>query len=66
MVHHIHISGIFSHSIVGTILHFSNYISIYPLGADPGAGKGRGTNKISCRWLGRADLLLLAVCFKQQ
>ena len=24
-------------------------------GADPGAaGKGRGTNRVSCRWLGRA------------
>ena len=23
-------------------------------GADPGAGKGRGTNRLSCRWLGRA------------
>ena len=23
-------------------------------GADPGAGKGRGTNRLSCRWLERA------------
>ena len=25
-------------------------------GADPGADKGRGTNRLSCRWLGRARL----------
>ena len=25
-------------------------------GADPGAGKGRGTNKLSCRWLGEQIL----------
>ena len=24
------------------------------IGADPRAGKGRGTNRLSCRWLGRA------------
>ena len=27
-------------------------------GADPRAGKGRGTNKLSCRWLGRVDSLV--------
>ena len=64
MVHHIHISGIFLHSIAETILHFSNYISIYPPGANPGAGKGRGTNMIlSCRWLGRADSLVTCCMF---
>ena len=25
----------------------------YKAGADPGAGKGRGTNRLSCRWLGK-------------
>ena len=28
-------------------------------GADPGVGKGRGTNRLSCRWLGRANSLAL-------
>ena len=27
-------------------------------GADPGAGKGRGTNRVSCRWLGEPDSLV--------
>ena len=30
-------------------------------GADPGAGKGRGTNRPSCRWLGEPDSLVI-VC----
>ena len=35
-------------------------------GADPGVGKGRCTNTLSYRWLGRADLWLVATFLKQQ
>ena len=29
-------------------------IAAIATGADPGAGKGRGTNRLRCRWFGRA------------
>ena len=31
---------------------YTMYMAMYA-GADPGAGKGRGTNRLSCRWLGK-------------
>ena len=26
-------------------------------GVDPGVGKGRGTNRLSCKWLGESQIL---------
>ena len=49
-------SVLYSKVSVGEILQGSSlqfHASEIP-GADPGAGKGRDTNRLSCSWLGRA------------
>ena len=35
-------------------------------GEDPGAGKGRGTNRLSCRWVRRTDSFVGCFIFKQE
>ena len=40
---------------------FKFHYSCIEYRADPGASKGRGTNRLSYRWLGRARLVLLLV-----
>ena len=45
---------------------------MHATGADAGAGKGRDTNRLSCKWLGRPEfgetqiLLLVAAFLKRQ
>ena len=34
--------------------HHQDHFNMPGSGADPGTGKGRGTNRLSCRWLGKA------------
>ena len=44
----------------GGFTHIATFICVFvdvcvsDTGADPGVGKGRGTNRLSCKWLGRA------------
>ena len=39
-------------------------LSLDITGADPRPGKGRGTNRTSCRWLGEPDSLVSCCIFE--
>ena len=49
------------------IINYHNH-KTHLAGVNPGAGKGRNTNSLSCRWVERTQILLLvnvALVFKQ-